>query len=356
MSILVVAAAFSGCASSSELSDFATDGCSLFPDGTLRNRDRWFGCCYVHDVRYWEGGTQEARKRADNDLRACVLEATGDEVLATLMYDGVRVGGHPVFPTWYRWGFGWPYERGYAPLTTGEQGQVARKKEQLCTRLKGGFAAGGRIRVTRNKEISVKSAKEICPDLAVPGSEPTHRAETVRPEAWAKPIQNVPGLSNLNEVTPALFRSAQPSKGGLAYLEGRRPLSPGGRPIKTVLSLRAFHEDESGPAKPLSVRYERIRFNTWHPEDEDIVKFLRIVTTPALQPVLVHCLHGSDRTGTMIAVYRIAIQGWSKEAAIQEMTQGGYGFHPLWKNLTEYLMNLRIDSIKAELQKQGPWQ
>jgi hypothetical protein len=38
------------------------------------------------------------------------------------------------------------------------------------------------------------------------------------------------------------------------------------------------------------------------------------------------------------------------------MTQGGYGFHPLWKNLTEYLMNLRIDSIKAELQKQGPWQ
>src|SRR6267378_3119572 len=97
VSVLVVAAAFSGCASSSELSDFATDGCSLFPDGNVKDRDRWFGCCYIHDVRYWEGGSQEARKRADGALRACVLEATGDEVLATLMYDGVRLGGHPVF-------------------------------------------------------------------------------------------------------------------------------------------------------------------------------------------------------------------------------------------------------------------
>jgi len=180
-------------------------------------------------------------------------------------------------------------------------------------------------------------------------------AETGRPAAWAKPIQNLPGLPNLNEVTPNLFRSAQPSTDGLAHLEGRHPLRPGARPIKTVLSLRAFHEDESGFATPASVRYERIRFKTWHPEDEDIVKFLRIVTTPALQPVLVHCQHGSDRTGTMIAVYRIAIQGWSKEAAILEMTQGGYGFHPLWKNLTDYLMNLRVDSIKTELQRQGPW-
>ena len=174
MSILAVATAFSGYASSADLSDFATDGCSLFPDGTPKNRDRWFGCCYVHDVRYWEGGTQEARKRADSALRACVLEATGDEVLATLMYDGVRVGGHPAFPTWYRWGFGWPYERGYAPLTSEEKGQVARKKEQLCARLKASFAASGTIRVARNKEISVELAKQICPDLLIRGSELTH--------------------------------------------------------------------------------------------------------------------------------------------------------------------------------------
>jgi len=88
-----------------------------------------------------------------------------------LVVDAVRVGGHPVFPTWYRWGFGWPYERGYAPLTAEEQGQVARKKGHLCAQLKASFAASGTIRVARNKEISVKLAKEICPDLDIPAKQ-----------------------------------------------------------------------------------------------------------------------------------------------------------------------------------------
>lgn len=176
-----------------------------------------------------------------------------------------------------------------------------------------------------------------------------------RPETWAKPIANVPGFTNLFEVTPVLYRSAQPSREGLAVLEAGRPLRPDGRAVKTVLSLRAFHDDPKGDAIPASIRHEQIRFKTWHPENEDVVKFLRIATSPALQPVLVHCQHGSDRTGTMIAVYRIIVQGWSREAATLEMTQGGYGFHPLWQNLTYYLMNLRVDRIKAELDRQGPW-
>jgi protein tyrosine/serine phosphatase len=122
-----------------------------------------------------------------------------------------------------------------------------------------------------------------------------------------------------------------------------------------VVSLRALHEDASvAPVAP-ALRYEQIRFNTWHPENKDIVKFLRIATTPELQPVLVHCQHGSDRTGTMVALYRIAVQGWTKEAALDEMTQGGYGFHPLWKNLRRYVMRLDVDSLKAEVAKQGPW-
>jgi len=168
MFLLAAGAASSGCATASGLRDFTTDGCSLFPDGTLRSRDRWFGCCYVHDVRYWEGGTEDARKRADGALRACVLEATGDAVLANLMYDGVRVGGHPAFPVPYRWGFGWPYERGYGPLTAEEQDEVARKKQQLCARLEASLTPGGAIRVARDREISVEVAAQICPDLAVP--------------------------------------------------------------------------------------------------------------------------------------------------------------------------------------------
>lgn len=117
----------SGCAISSNLNEYASDGCSLFPDGTLEERSLWCDCCFNHDVAYWRGGSEKEREQADKALRACVLERTGNKVLADMMYDGVRVGGSPVFPTWYRWGYGWKYGRGYKPLTEAEQTQVASK-------------------------------------------------------------------------------------------------------------------------------------------------------------------------------------------------------------------------------------
>jgi len=114
-----------GCATASDINQFASDGCSLFPDGTLKDRTLWCDCCFKHDITYWRGGSEEERKRADKALRACVLERTGDKAFAEMTYDGVRVGGSPVFPTWYRWGYGWEYGRGYKPLTEEEQNQVA---------------------------------------------------------------------------------------------------------------------------------------------------------------------------------------------------------------------------------------
>jgi hypothetical protein len=86
----------------------------------------------------------------------------------------------------------------------------------------------------------------------------------------------------------------------------------------------------------------------WHPEAEEVVRFLKIVTDPRRTPVLVHCQHGADRTGTMIAVYRIAVQGWSKAEAIREMTLGGFGYHPIWSLLPIWVQALDIDRIKAQ--------
>ena len=81
---------------------FRSDGCSMWPDGD------WGHCCVRHDEVYWCGGTPQQRKEADIALRACVGGAMG-----YVMYWGVRFGGHPIFPTGFRWGFGWPYEGGY---------------------------------------------------------------------------------------------------------------------------------------------------------------------------------------------------------------------------------------------------
>lgn len=177
-----------------------------------------------------------------------------------------------------------------------------------------------------------------------------------RPANWAAPVAASPGLPNLHRVNAALYRSAQPSREGFVLLDTHESLANGDPPIRTVVSLRVHKDDSSLVAASSALRLEEIAFRTWHPEDEDVVKFLRIATTPALQPVLVHCRHGSDRTGTMVAVYRIVVEGWTKAEARDEMIHGGYGFHPLWQNLLRYIETLDVDAIRAQVAAQGPWQ
>jgi protein tyrosine/serine phosphatase len=100
---------------------------------------------------------------------------------------------------------------------------------------------------------------------------------------------------------------------------------------------------------PTGVRYEQIAFDTWHVKEDYVVRFLNIVNNPANQPVLLHCKHGSDRTGMMTAIYRIVEQGWSKQDAIAEMTQGGFGYHPIWSNLIRYIEKMDVADIKRKL-------
>lgn len=103
------------------LKPFHSDGCSLFPDGLNRAGLEWKLCCEAHDILYWKGGTAEARAKADSLFFECILDHTGDAKLARIMYDGVRLGGSPYFPTWYRWGYGWNYMRPYRALSAWEQ-------------------------------------------------------------------------------------------------------------------------------------------------------------------------------------------------------------------------------------------
>jgi len=105
---------------------FTSDGCSLFPDQRLVLRGSWCDCCLRHDLAYWRGGTEAERLAADEALRDCVKERTGDPVLATMMFAGVRASGAPAFPTNFRWGYGWAYGRGYGPLTAEEHAGADR--------------------------------------------------------------------------------------------------------------------------------------------------------------------------------------------------------------------------------------
>ena len=116
-----------GGAGKPHLADFTSDGCSLFPDKNLISNVNWCECCFQHDISYWKGGTATERDDADKALRTCILKTTDDEKLADAVYAGVRFGGSPYFYNWYRWGYGWDYGRGYAPLTDKEREEAEKK-------------------------------------------------------------------------------------------------------------------------------------------------------------------------------------------------------------------------------------
>jgi protein tyrosine phosphatase (PTP) superfamily phosphohydrolase (DUF442 family) len=153
---------------------------------------------------------------------------------------------------------------------------------------------------------------------------------------WAMPMQ-MQGVPNLHKISQSLYRSAQPSA------EGMKSLKAVG--VETIINLRSFHSDRD-EIRETALAYEHIYMKAWHPEEEEAVRFLQIVTNPKRSPVLVHCQHGADRTGTMCALYRVAVQGWSKEEALKEMVQGGFGFHGIWENLIQWINGLDIERIK----------
>ncbi len=171
-----------------------------------------------------------------------------------------------------------------------------------------------------------------------PAQAPLQAQAAERPATWAQPVA-LEGVPNLFKVNDRLYRSAQPTAAGMQQLKQAG--------IQTIVNLRGFHtdRDEIGQTE---LRSEHIPMMAFYPERKDAVAFLKIVSSAENQPVLVHCQYGADRTGAMIALYRVAIEGWSKEEATREMTEGGYGFHAIWFNLPNWIRDLDVAGICEE--------
>ncbi len=159
-----------------------------------------------------------------------------------------------------------------------------------------------------------------------------------RPAAWATSME-LPGVPNLHKVNDGLYRGAQPTAEGLKELEKLG--------IKTVVNLRSAHCDKK-IAGGCNLDLVSIPMYPWDVDDEEVAKFLQIVTDENCQPVFVHCQHGADRTGTMCAAYRVIVDGWTKQQAVDEMVNGGFGFHSIWSNLPNYIKNLDVEKIEKE--------
>ena len=125
------------------------------------------------------------------------------------------------------------------------------------------------------------------------------------------------GVPDLGEVSPTLYRGAQPTR------EGFRRLADMG--IRIVVDLRERDlEVERRKVTKLGMHFVAIPWNCFHPEDTDMARFLRLLRDNRGKKVYVHCQTGDDRTGMMIAAYRMAEEGWTAAEAMKEME--AYGF------------------------------
>lgn len=81
----------------------------------------------------------------------------------------------------------------------------------------------------------------------------------------------------------------------------------------------------------------------------DLLQTMRAIQTAKQSKSLVHCYHGSDRTGATIAMYRIVFENWSIDDAKQEMKQRDYGYHVIWKNIDHLLSPENVKWIQQQL-------
>lgn len=174
--------------------------------------------------------------------------------------------------------------------------------------------------------------------LALSLSVPAFAANAARPSAWAAAVA-AKGVENLYRVEPDLYRSARPAA------EGFRELAALG--VKTVLDVESPGDDAA--VRGTAIRLFHVPMSAFGLRNDRVLAALRILADPANRPIVVHCHLGADRTGALIALYRVVVQGWSKEDAIREMDDGGYHHSSWWRNLDRYVAAADVDALRKEL-------
>ncbi len=146
----------------------------------------------------------------------------------------------------------------------------------------------------------------------------------------------MPGIRNFHQVNSHIYRGGQPAG------EAWRGLA--GLGVKTVIDLRRESEGghslaaEARAVKAAGMRYVSVPMNgVVAPDDADIAKILGILNSG--EPVFVHCKEGKDRTGTVIACYRIAHDRWKNDKALREAKS--YGMHWVEFGMKSYIQDFR---------------
>jgi protein tyrosine/serine phosphatase len=156
----------------------------------------------------------------------------------------------------------------------------------------------------------------VAPDVTLPVAART-----------SERIYNLPGLSNAGKVAPGVYRGAQPGKDGYATLKTMG--------VKTVIDMRTSESEkvqvEAAGMRAIAIPIEMSREGL----KEKLDRVVALMADPANQPVYIHCRHGQDRTGIVVAVYRMKLQGWALADAEAEMQ--AFGFNDIWVNFKKFI-------------------
>jgi len=152
----------------------------------------------------------------------------------------------------------------------------------------------------------------------------SHHSEALAPQNTPEIGRAIPermrleGLPNFAEVTPNLYRGAQPTKQGFETLAKMG--------VTIVVDLRLTgRESERKEVTDLGMRFVEISWFCMTPHDADMADFLKLIRENPGKKIFVHCIKGDDRTGMEIAAYRMAEQGWTEPEARKEMEAFGFG-------------------------------
>jgi protein tyrosine phosphatase (PTP) superfamily phosphohydrolase (DUF442 family) len=165
------------------------------------------------------------------------------------------------------------------------------------------------------------------------------QATLPRPALWASAVLGT-SVQNLYRVDQELFRSAQPNAAGFRELEALG--------VKSVLDVAGGDGDDNS-SRGTKLKLFHVPMSAFGLRDARVLEALRILTDPQNRPVVIHCQHGADRTGAIVALYRVVVQGWTKEDAIREMDEGGFHHSSLFRNLDRYVLAANVEALRRKL-------
>lgn len=144
--------------------------------------------------------------------------------------------------------------------------------------------------------------------------------------AYAQKASENKNLPNFYQVNANLYRGGQPTEAGFTQLKQIG--------IKTIINLRGTDErvkTEENWAQKAELKFFNLPLNNlFRPKDTQIEKILAEINKPENKPVFVHCQRGADRTGTVIAVYRITHDNYTTKQAVDEAKKFNFGWWQFW--------------------------